>query len=128
MTHRPSATAVATFPDRPAADAALGALHDAGYRRTWLGVTTSAGAVEPAAPPLARWLHHETARTLCDVLRDHGVLEDDARAIDGSVVAGECVVVVEDVDDPANVAELLHAKGGVPRTVAAVREELFVRR
>jgi hypothetical protein len=164
---QPSATVVATFPRRTDADAAIHALHHAGYHHTWLGRTqtvdenTFGGAggtvgagrerVTSDDSTILRWLHHEGERTLYDVLRDHGVLEQDARAIDGSVVEGNCVLVVEDTRDPQRVEKILRETGGSVRARSidkpaigdalegarreaarrhppTVREEVFVRR
>jgi hypothetical protein len=145
----PSATAVATFARRDDADTAIHALHRAGYRHTWLGVTGAVDekGVEPAAPAILRWLHRDDARTLYDVLRDHGVLEEDARAIDGSVVEGDCVLVVEDARSAARVAKIVRECGGAMRAESVehpaepepveravegkaptLREDVFVRR
>jgi hypothetical protein len=168
---RPSTAVVATFPKRADADAAIHSLHDAGYHHTWLGRTqtvdenTFGGAggtvgagrerVTSDASAVVRWLRHEGDRTLYDVLLDHGVLEEDARAIDGSVVEGNCVLVVEDAKEPRRVQKILRENGGSVRAVSeagppradaleesrreaarrhppapppTVREELFVRR
>jgi hypothetical protein len=131
-----SSTTVAIFADRAAAGAAIAALRRAGYEHTWLGVTATVdensfggagGTVGAgrervvAADPLARWLHHENERTLYDVLRDHGVLEEDARAIDGSVVEGSCVLVIEQVRDPAQVERIVRDSGGTLRARAVDR-------
>ncbi|HYZ15170.1 MAG TPA: hypothetical protein VE591_02165 [Candidatus Acidoferrum sp.] len=164
--HDASETVVATYHRRIDADEAIHALHHAGYHHTWLGVTRTvdentfggAGGTVGAGRErvqeaddvnlIARWLRHEGDRTLYDVLRDHGVEDEDARAIDGSVVEGECVLVVEDAHDPRRVARIVRETGGTlrseiaepvaaprkdapqpaTRTLRTLREDVFVRR
>lgn len=164
--HDASETVVATYHRRLDADEAIHALHHAGYHHTWLGVTRNVGentfggaggtvgagrerVQEADANLIARWLRHEGDRTLYDVLRDHGVEEEDARAIDGSVVEGDCVLVVEDAHDPRRVAKIVRETGGTlrseiaepvasppqretprpgVRTLRTLREDVFVRR
>ncbi|MEA2664647.1 MAG: hypothetical protein QOI11_1591 [Candidatus Eremiobacteraeota bacterium] len=148
-----AATAIATFPSREQAQAALDDLHRAGYRHTWLGLTETVdpnsfggagGTVgagrervrEVVRNPLARWFHRDEDHTLYDVLREHGVEEEDAREIDGSVTEGDAVVIVCDVRDPAAVQDILMGHGGRIRgtiaearlTVPTRREDVFVSR
>lgn len=146
---------VATFPDRRSADAAIAALHAAGHRHTWLGVTETvdpksfggaggtvgAGGerVHEVHTGMGRWIHRERDLTLYDALREHGVEEEDARAIDGSVLEGSAVVIVENAD-PKAVDRLVREAGGevrgavverdiVPRArPGAVGEDVFVSR
>ncbi len=149
-----STTVVATFPSRERADAAVHALHEAGYRRTWLGVTEpvdpnsfggAGGTVgegrervhEVGRNPLARWFHRDEGHTLYDVLREHGVEEADARDIDGSVVEGDVVLIAGELADSAAVEKLLRAHGGTmrgsiveqkPPRPPSRREDVFVDR
>lgn len=131
MQRNDSNVVVATFTSRTAADAAIRELHGAGVRRSWLGVTQTidensfggaggtVGAgrerVAPLEPPAARWFRSENAansQTLYDALREHGVAEDDARRIDGTVIEGNCVLVVEDARDAREATAIVQRNGG----------------
>ena len=131
MQHNAPDVVVATFETRDAADAAIRDLHHAGVRRTWLGTTQAVdensfggaggtvGAgrerVIPLEPAAATWFRHadpRNAETLYDALREHGAAEDDARRIDGTVIEGNCVLVVEDARDPRAATEIVQRHGG----------------
>ena len=131
MQHHASDVVVATFTAREAADAATRDLHHAGVRRTWLAVTqtvdenTFGGAggtvgagrerVVPLEPAAATWFRHEdprNAETLYDALREHGVAEEDARRIDGTVIEGNCVLVIEDARDSRAATQIVQRHGG----------------
>lgn len=164
MQHSAPGVVVATFTSREAADAAIRDLHHGGVRRTWLGVTQvvdensfggaggTVGAgrerVTPLEPAAAKWFRGEdpsNSETLYDALREHGVADDDARRIDGTVVEGNCVLVIEDARDPREATAIVQRHGGdaliadaatqnqatqpgATEAVPTLREELFVRR
>ena len=121
---------VASFSNRPQANAAMRALHDDGFRRTWLAVvdpvdaasfggaggTVGAGreTVREVAGgnALQRFIRRNSNRTLYDALRDRGVDDDTARSIDGTIVEGNCVLVVDGANDPRCAEELIGDAGG----------------
>jgi truncated hemoglobin YjbI len=159
---------VASFTGRVQADAALRSLHAEGFRRTWLAVveTVDANAFGGAGGtvgagretvhevqggnPLTRFFRRDSNRTLYDALRDRGVDDDAAMRIDGTIVEGNCVLVVEGANDPRCAEELVAQAGGevlaapeplstepgplsddpmaVPRMIAAERDALRERR
>jgi len=88
----------------------------------WIGVTEGTDAdgdrvLSTDHNPLARWFHRDADRSLFDVLRQRGVAEEDARLIDGSVVAGEAVLVTTG-GDPLTVEAAVETQGGVVRSIA----------
>jgi hypothetical protein len=162
---------VASFTGRGQADAALRSLHEEGFRRTWLAVVETvdantfggaggAGGTVGAGHetvhevqggnPLTRFFRRDSNRTLYDALRDRGVDDDAALRIDGTIVEGNCVLVVEGANDPRCAEELVAQAGGellaapeplsaepgpisddpmaVPRMIAAERDALRERR
>ena len=117
---------VASFTDRARADAAVRSLHEDFFRRTWLAivetvVATSFGGILgtwretgrelPSGNALKRFLERDSDRTLYDALRDRGVDDDAALRIDGTIVGGNCVLVVEGANDP-RCAEAIVARAG----------------
>jgi hypothetical protein len=159
---------VASFTGRAQADAAVHSLHDEGFRHTWLAVVEAvdantfggAGGTIGAGRetvrevqggnPLTRLFKRDSNRTLYDALRDRGVDDDAALRIDGSIVEGNCVLVVDGANDPRCAEELVARAGGdviaapeplstepgpfsedpmaVPRMIAAERDALRARR
>jgi hypothetical protein len=159
---------VASFTRRSQADAALRSLHEEGFRRTWLAVVETddaegsggAGGTPGAGREtvreveggnaLMRFFGRNSHRTLYDALRDRGVDDDAALRIDGTIVEGNCVLVVEGANDPRCAEELVARAGGdvvaapeplttepgpfaddpmaVPRMIAAERDALRDRR
>jgi hypothetical protein len=120
---------VASFPDREPADAAVCALHDAGYRSTWLayvepvdpntfggaGGTVGAGRelVRPIGEnPIRKLIRSDTKETLYDALRAQGMTDEDARNVDGRVVEGSCVLVADGASDPLAAEEIMVQAGG----------------
>jgi len=137
-------TIVASFPTREAASKTAHVLHDDGAH-IWIGVTQN-GIVEKRRSPVARWFHRDSDRTLYDVLREHGVDEDDARLVDETIVDGDAVLVAEGAD-PLKIEREVLVHGGTVRSalveevthpaavdlepkdrIEVVREEFFVRR
>jgi hypothetical protein len=115
---------VATFPIRACAEEAVRDLRHAGVRHSWLGVTkigeetrVAGGAHEHVAATgighaIARWFHREHDEPLFDALREHGIAESVARRIDGAVAEGHCLLVAEDVIEPAKAAAIARGHGG----------------
>jgi hypothetical protein len=120
---------VAEFPNRACAQEAIRDLHRAGVRHTWLGVAKSGAGplgrerVEDLgiAHVVARWLRHDRDQTLYEALCEHGVADTEARRIDGSVPAGDCVLVAEDVLHLTGAASIAVRHGG---TMLVVPEEI----
>lgn len=124
-----SNTIVAVFTDREQADAAVCALHDEGFRHTWLalvepvdpntfggaGGTVGAGRelVKPIGRnPLARLFRRAGELTLYDALRERGLSDEDAKNVDGSIAEGSYLLVVQDVNDPVFAEEIIVKRGG----------------
>lgn len=109
---------VASFPNRSGADAAIRAVHDEGFRHTWLAVIGSggaghhrtAGAVDESSS--RRWFRGDAGQSLYDALRGHGVSDDVALQIDDTIVEGNCVLVVEGSNDPTYAEEIVGSVGG----------------
>jgi hypothetical protein len=106
-------TIVASFPTHDAASKTARALHDDGAH-TWVGVTQS-GVTEKRQSPVSRWIHRDSDRTLYDVLREHGVDEEDARLVDDTIVEGDAVLVAEGTD-PLAIEREVRAHGGTVRS------------
>ena len=159
---------IASFTSRAQADAAVRTLHEEGFRHTWLAVVDTvdansfggAGGTVGAGREtvheleggnaLKRFFGRDSNRTLYDALRDRDVDDDVAQRIDGTVVEGNCVLVVDGANDPRCAEELVTRAGGeviaapepllsepgtiaddpmaVPRVVAAERDALRERR
>jgi hypothetical protein len=119
---------VAEFPNRACAQEAMRDLHHAGVRHTWLGVA-KAGAIAGRervedlglAHVVARWLRRDRDQTLYEALCEHGVAEAEAQRIDGSVPAGDCVLVAEDVLHLDGAASIAVRHGG---TMLVIPEEI----
>ncbi|HTW84685.1 MAG TPA: hypothetical protein VMD91_11500 [Candidatus Sulfotelmatobacter sp.] len=109
-------TIVASFPSREAANKTAHALHRDGMH-TWIGVTHGAQTSQRAAErnPIMRWFHRDSDRTLYDVLREHGVEEEDALLVDGTIVEGDAVLVAEGMD-PVEIEREVTAHGGTVRS------------
>ncbi len=117
---------VASFPNRACADEAIRDLHHAGVRHTWLGMAKGGDTGERIedlgiAHVVARWLHHDRDETLYEALCEHGVAEAEAQRIDGSVPAGDCVLVAEDVLHSTGAASIAVRHGG---TMLVIPEEI----
>ncbi len=118
MQHTDAGTAVvATFTQRSRADAAIAALHEQGFRRTWLAVIDrSAGAGQTFADSgdgvQRRWIRKDAPRSLYDALRDHGVSDDVALHLDDSVDDGHCILVAEAANEPAYAQEIVERATG----------------
>jgi len=120
---------VATFSDRAQADGAVCKLHDEGFRGTWLGQlehvdpntfggaggTVGAGReiVRPIGEnPLVQLFRRGAKPTLYDALREHGLSDEDAKNVDGAVLEGNYILVVEGASDPVFAEEIIVAEGG----------------
>ncbi len=117
MQHSEGSAVVATFTDRGGADKAIQALHDEGFRRTWLAVIdrTAAGAdtFEPGdGTPHRRWFRKDAKQTLYDALRDRGVGDDVALQLDDSCDDGDNILVAESANDPTYAQEIVQREGG----------------
>lgn len=119
MQHTDAGTAiVASFPDRASADAAIRALHDQGFRRTWLAVIDRSAAGPNAFSTTAgdssprRWFRKDAPQSLYDALRDHGVTDDDALRLDDTVDDGDCILVAESANDPSYAQEIVANQRG----------------
>lgn len=110
-------TVVATFTERGRADATIKALHDEGFRRTWLGVIDRSAAGPDTFEPgdgtsKRRWFRKDAKQTLYDALRDRGVGDDVALQLDDSCDDGDFIMVVESANDPACAQEIVQREGG----------------
>lgn len=111
-------TIVASFPNRSGADAAIQAVHDEGFRQTWLAVIGSedaghdgtTGAIDENSS--RRWFRGDAGQSLYDALRGRGVGDDVALQIDDTIVEGNCVLVVEGSNDPTYAEEIVGRAGG----------------
>jgi len=117
MQHSEGSAVVATFTDRAGADKAIQALHDEGFRRTWLAVIdrTAAGAdtFNPGdGTPQRRWFRKDAKQTLYDALRDRGVGDDVALQLDDSCDDGDNILVAESANDPTYAQEIVQRAGG----------------
>jgi hypothetical protein len=118
MQHSEGSAVVATFTDRSRADKAIQALHDEGFRRTWLAVIdrTAAGpdTFSPGNGTTAqrRWFRKDAKQTLYDALRDRGVSDDVALGLDDSCDDGDNILVAESANDPAYAQEIVQREGG----------------
>jgi hypothetical protein len=108
---------VATFSERSAADAAIRALHDQSFRRTWLAVIDRSAARPDTFNATRdglqrRWVRKDSPQSLYDALRDHGVTDDDALRLDDTVDDGCCILVAESANDPAYAQQIVASEGG----------------
>jgi hypothetical protein len=118
MQHTDAGTVVvATYTERDRADKAIQALHDEGFRRTWLAVIDRSAAgpdtfqqVDGTAQ--RRWFRKDAKQTLYDALRDRGVSDDVALQLDDSCDDGDVVLVTESANDPAYAQEIVQREGG----------------
>jgi hypothetical protein len=108
---------VASFSDRGGADTAVRALHDEGFRRTWLAVIgrggtggDNGGPVDEDSP--RRWFRGDAGQSLYDALRGRGVADDVALQVDDTIVEGNCVLVAEGSNDPTYAEEIVAREGG----------------
>jgi hypothetical protein len=118
MQHTDEGTAVvATYSDRRAADKTIQALHDEGFRRTWLAVIDRSAAGPDAFQPgdgttQRRWFRKDAKQTLYDALRDRGVGDDVALQLDDACDDGDFILVVESANDPTYAQEIVQREGG----------------
>ena len=118
MQHTDEGTAVvATYSDRSRADATIKALHDEGFRRTWLAVIDRSAAGGDTFQPgdgasQRRWFRKDAKQTLYDALRDRGVGDDVALQLDDTCDDGNIVLVAESANDPLYAQEIVQREGG----------------
>jgi hypothetical protein len=118
MQHTDQGTAVvATYGERSRADATVQALHDEGFRRTWLAVIDRSAAGPDALQPgdataQRRWFRKDAKQTLYDALRDRGVGDDIALQLDDTCDDGNIILVVESANDPLYAQEIVRREGG----------------
>ena len=118
MQHTDEGTAVvATFTERGRADATIQALHDEGFRRTWLAVIDRSAAGGDAFEPgdgttQRRWFRKDAKQTLYDALRDRGVGDDVALQLDDTCDDGNIILVAESANDPVSAQEIVQREGG----------------
>ena len=118
MQHTDEGTAVvATYADRSRADATIKALHDEGFRRTWLGVIDRSAAGADAFEPgdgttQRRWFRKDAKQTLYDALRDRGVSDDVALQLDDTCDDGNIILVAESANDPVHAQQIVEREGG----------------
>jgi uncharacterized protein (TIGR02271 family) len=120
-------TIAATFPDRANAHEALTKLHDAGFRKVWLGVThgdatTGTGATVASEgttgggimESLGRFFTGEGAQeqALHQALIAHGLSDAQARRLEASVPAGAAIVTADGENDRNEAIEILQNNGG----------------
>ena len=118
MQHTDEGTAVvATYSDRSRADGTIKALHDEGFRRTWLAVIDRSAAGPDTFNPTdgttqRRWFRKDAKQTLYDALRDRGVGDDVALQLDDTCDDGNIILVVESANDPMYAQEIVQREGG----------------
>ncbi|HEY6235651.1 MAG TPA: hypothetical protein VIW69_11165 [Candidatus Elarobacter sp.] len=117
MQHNDGSAVVASFGERSRADAAVKALHDEGFRRTWLAVIDRSAAGPDTSQngdgtAQRRWFRKDAKQTLYDALRDRGVGDDVALMLDDSCDDGDTVLVAEAAHDPAFAQEIVQREGG----------------
>jgi hypothetical protein len=118
MQHTDDGTAVvATYSDRGRADATIKALHDEGFRRTWLAVidrSAAGGDTFQAGDGTSqrRWFRKDAKQTLYDALRDRGVGDDVALQLDDTCDDGNIILVAESANDPLYAQEIVQREGG----------------
>jgi hypothetical protein len=117
MQHNDGSAVVATFADRSRADKAVQALHDDGFRRTWLGVIDRSAAGQDTfqpgdGTPQRRWFRKDAKQTLYDALRDRGVGDDVALQLDDACDDGDIILVAESANDPVYAQEIVQREGG----------------
>jgi uncharacterized protein (TIGR02271 family) len=119
-------TVAAIFDTRDQAAYALQDLHDAGFHKTWMGVTTATSAstasfdaeheVESAeggfGASLARFFGEDGRESLYDALTKRGVPSSDALALDNRIHDGGAVVTVEAKDRYDEVFTILRKDRG----------------
>lgn len=127
---------VAAFADRETAHAAARALHDEGFKRTWIGVTHPSGDTsysgtsgtastatgqthvtsdggDTLGEKIGRFFSGESGeRTLYDELVRHGVAASEARRIDGSLAPSSAILTVDGHNHPELAATLIERSGG----------------
>ena len=118
MQHTDEGTAVvATYADRSRADATIKALHDEGFRRTWLAVIDRSAAGPDTfnssdGTAQRRWFRKDAKQTLYDALRDRGVGDDVALQLDDTCDDGNIILVAESANDPLYAQEIVQREGG----------------
>jgi len=101
----------ATFADRASADTALAELHDAGFRKVWLGVVQGDAAPGPNAQ-VASEGEGDEEQTLHVALIAHGLRHDRARQLEATLQGGAAIVTVDGENDPDEAFTILQANGG----------------
>jgi hypothetical protein len=117
MQHNDGSAVVATFTERSRADKAVQALHDDGFRRTWLAVIDRSAAGQDTfqpgdGTPQRRWFRKDAKQTLYDALRDRGVGDDVALQLDDGCDDGDIILVAESANDPTYAQEIVQREGG----------------
>lgn len=131
-------TVAAIFDTRDEAAYALQDLHDAGFHKTWMGVT-SAGADATTADPdehqvetagggfgasLARFFGEDGRESLYEALTKRGVPDSDALALDNRIHDGGAVITVEAKDRYDEVFRILrNDRGQIASTAAGLGSE-----
>jgi hypothetical protein len=115
-------TVAAVFDTRDQAAHALRDLHEAGFHKTWMGVTRANAApfaehkLESAergiGASLARFFGEDGGQSLYDALTKRGVPSSDALALDNLIHNGGAVVTVEAMDRYDDVFAILRQDRG----------------
>lgn len=119
-------TVAAIFDSRDEAAYALQDLHDAGFHKTWMGVTSAAASsavagsaeheVETAeggfGASLARFFGEDGRESLYEALTKRGVPDSDALALDNRIHDGGAVITVEAKDRYDEVFQILRQDRG----------------
>lgn len=115
---------VALFADRDSARSAIASLHDEGFHRPWLGVTSpgttsSTGGTEVQSDDdgpmgaIGRFFTGESGgHPLREELVRHGVSEDAASRMDLTLPANSCVLTVDGSNHPELAAQIIEQNGG----------------
>jgi len=120
-----TSTIAAIFTDKDDAKSAIQELHDAGFRDCWLGVTrgdaaTGETTIESGGgsmlDSIGRFFSGEPSHghgtALHEALTAHGLREDEARRLEGSVAPNSAIVTVDGENAPDEALDILEQCGG----------------
>ncbi len=112
--HESGRSIVAIFQSRAEGHEAIGALHKAHFKTSWLGTTSIAETDRgDEAVTVETGGFFSSAQSLVDALVTRGVSGESARALEGEIEPGNALVTVDPKDRPADEAsEILERFGG----------------
>ena len=129
-------TIAAIFTGRESAKDALMELHQAGFRNAWLGVThgdpasgnvtaTSESDAGGVMSSIGRFFSGEGSeeQALHQSLLAHGLDENRARRLEGTIRPGAAVVTVDGENDPSEACNILKTNGGDIQTSSVAGDQ-----